>query len=135
MHHDDLETAEKMLATSSGVQVKYLSKRIREKVHLRAEWNKQRRPVMYCLVAIEFREPKLRKWLLDTHQSPLQESVKSQEGYCRRYTYSGQPGQNMQGQVLMQVRHFIRMQQNPPTVNQCSDVTRVDHMIKQSTTL
>ena len=88
---------------------------------------------MYCLVAIKFRNPRLRKLLVDTHEAPLQESVKSQEGYWSMYTYSGQPDQNMQGQILMQVRQFNRMHQNPPKVKRWPDVTRVDHMIEQIT--
>ena len=39
--YDDTETPEKMLATRTGLQAKYLSKTIREKEHLRAQWNKQ----------------------------------------------------------------------------------------------
>ena len=38
--YSDAETAEKMLATRTGLQAKYLSKTIREKEHLRAQWNK-----------------------------------------------------------------------------------------------
>ena len=71
--YGDTETAEKMLATRTGLQAKYLSKTIREKVHLRAQWNKQRRAVMAALVAIKFRDTTLRKRLLNTHPSPLKE--------------------------------------------------------------
>ena len=60
MHHDDFETAEKMLVIRTGLQAKYLSKSIREKVHLRAEWNKQRYSVMYALIAVKFCDPTLR---------------------------------------------------------------------------
>ena len=59
--YGDSETAEKMLATRTRLQAKYLSKTIREKVHLRAQWNKQRRAVMDELVAIKFRDTTLRK--------------------------------------------------------------------------
>ena len=41
MHNNDWKTAEKMVATRSGLQAKYLSKSIREKAHLREEWNRQ----------------------------------------------------------------------------------------------
>ena len=61
--YGDAETAEKMLATRTGLQAKYLSKTIREKEHLRAQWNKQRRYVMTALVAIKFRDTTLRKRL------------------------------------------------------------------------
>ena len=44
--YGDAETAEKMLAARTGLQAKYLSKTIREKEHLRAQWNKQSRSVM-----------------------------------------------------------------------------------------
>ena len=71
VHNGDIETAEKIVATRSGLQAKYLSKTIREKAHSRAQWNKERRAIMYCLVAIKFRSATLRKWLLDTQQSPL----------------------------------------------------------------
>ena len=117
MHHGDLETAEKMVATRTGLQAKYLSKSIREKVHLRAEWNKQRYSVMYALVAVKFRDPTLRKRLLDTREAELKEWVKSREGNWSALTYSGQAGQNMLGQILMRVREFIRMHQNPPQRN------------------
>ena len=76
VHHADLETAQKILATWTGLQAKYLRKTIREKVHLRAEWNKQRRSIMYALVAIKFRDARLHKWLLDKQQSPLKECVR-----------------------------------------------------------
>ena len=117
MHHDDSETAENMLATRTGLQAKYLSKRIREKVHLRTEWNKQRYSVMYALVAVKFRDVTLRKRLLYTQQSELKEWVMSREGHWSALTYSGQACQNMLGQILMQVcvgGGFIRMHQNPP---------------------
>ena len=54
--YGDVETAEKMLATRTGLQAKYLSKTIREKEHLRVQWNKQRRSVMNALVAIKFHD-------------------------------------------------------------------------------
>ena len=114
MHYGDLETAEKMLATRTGLQAKYLSKSIREMVQLRAEWNKQRYSVMYALVAVKFRDATLRKRLLDTQQSELKEWVKSWEGYWSALSYSGQTGKNMLGRILMKVREFIRTQQNPP---------------------
>ena len=69
---------------------------------------------MYALVAVKFRDPNLRKRLLDTREVELKEWVKSREGYCSALTYSGQAGQNMLGQILMRVREFIRMHQNPP---------------------
>ena len=81
IHYGNVETAEKMLATRTGLQAKYLSKSIREKVPLRAEWNKQRYSVMYALVAVKFRDPTLRKRLLDTREAELKEWVKSREGY------------------------------------------------------
>ena len=127
MQHGDLHTAEKILATRTGLQAKYLNKSIREKVHLRAEWNKQKYSVMYALVAVIFRDATLRKRLLDTREVELKEWVKSREGYWSALTYSGQAGQNMLGQILMRVREFIRMHQNPPTVKRWPDVTRVDH--------
>ena len=127
MQHGDLHTVEKMLATRTGLQAKYLSKTIREKVHLRVEWNKQRYSVIYALVAVKFRDPTLRKRLLDTREAELKEWVKCREGYWSAMTYSGQAGQNMLGQILMRVREFIRMHQNPPTAKRWPDVTRVDH--------
>ena len=104
VYHDDLETAKKMLATRTGLQAKYLNKTIREKAHLRMEWNRQRRSIMYSLVAIKFRDARLRKWLLDTHQSPLKECVRSREGYWSMLTYTGQPGHNILDEILMQVQ-------------------------------
>ena len=38
--YGDTEAAEKMVATRTGLQAKYLSKTIREKGHLCAQWNK-----------------------------------------------------------------------------------------------
>ena len=122
-----------MLATRIGLQAKYLSKSIREKVHLCAEWNTHRYSVMYALVAVKFRDPTLRKRLLDTREAELKEWVQSREGYWSALTYSGQAGQNMLGQILMRVREFIRMHQNPPTAKRWPDVTRVDRTIGQST--
>ena len=104
MHYGDVETAEKMLATRTGLQAKYLSNSIREKVQLRAEWSQQRYAVMYALVAFKFRDATLRKLLLDMQQSELKEWVKSWEGYWSALSYSGEPAQNMLGHILMEVR-------------------------------
>ena len=100
-----------MLATRTGLQAKYLSKTIREKEHLRAQWNKQRRSVMTALVAIKFRDTTLRKRLLDTYPSPLMECVRSREGFWSMLTYTGQPGQNELGQILVNCREFVRKNQ------------------------
>ena len=97
-----------MLATRTGLQAKYLSKTIREKEHLRAQWNKQRRSVMTALVAIKFRDTTLRKRLLDTYSSPLMECVRSREGFWSMFTYTGQPGQIVLGQILVNCRKFVR---------------------------
>ena len=106
--YGDVETAQKMLATRTGLQAKYLSKTIREKEDLRTLWNKQRRYVMIALVAIKFRDTTLRKLLVDTNPAPLMECVRSREGYWSMLTYTGQPGQNMLGQILVNCREFIR---------------------------
>ena len=82
---------------------------------------------MYALVAIKYRDPTLRKRLLDTRESELKEWVKSWEGYWGALTYSGQAGQNMLGKILMRVRVFIRLHKTPPTVKRWPDVTRADH--------
>ena len=66
--HDDLETAEKMLATRTGLQAKYLSRTIREKAYLRTKWNKQRRSIMCSLVSVKF---VLHDYASGTHQSLL----------------------------------------------------------------
>ena len=97
-----------MLATRTGLQAKYLSKTIREKVQLRALWNEERRSVMDYLIAIKFRDRRLCKLLLDTQQSPLKECVRSREGFWSMVTYTGQPGQNVLGQILMERREFSR---------------------------
>ena len=89
--------------------------------------NKQRYSVMYALVAVKFRDPTLRKRLLDTREAELKEWVKIREGYWSALTYSGQAGQNMLGKILMRVREFIREHQNPPTAKRWPDVTRLDH--------
>ena len=104
--YDDMETADKMLATRTGLQAKYLSKTTREKPQLRALWNEERN-----LIAIKFRDTSLRKRLLDTEQLPLMECVRSREGFWSMLTYSGQPGQNVLGQILMERREFIRKNQ------------------------
>ena len=88
---------------------------------------------MYALVAVKFRDATLRKRLLDTREAELKEFVKSREGYWSALTYSGRAGQNIVGQILMQVHEFIRMHQNPPTAKRWPDVKRVDHTIEQST--
>ena len=111
--YGDMETAEKMLATRTGLQTKYLSKTIREKVHLLTQWIKERRAVMYALVAIKFRDTRLRKLLLDTQQSPLKECVRSREAFWSMLTYTGQPVQNVLGQTLMERREFIKKNQTP----------------------
>ena len=77
---------------------------------------------MYALVAFKFRDATLHKWLLDTQQSELKEWVKSWEGYWSALSYSGQPGQNMLGHILMEVRKFIR--QNPPRNNRERSTSR-----------
>ena len=111
VHNNDWKTAEKMVATRSGLQAKYLSKSIREKAHLREEWNRQRYSVMYALVAVKFRDRHLRKRLLDTGESELMEWVKSKQGFWGALTYDGRAGQNMLGQILMRLREFIRTHQ------------------------
>ena len=109
--YGDVETAEKMLATRTGLQAKYLSKTIRAKEHLCAQWNKQRRSVMTALVAIKFRDTTLRKRLSDTYPSPLMECVRSREGFWSMLTYTGQSGQNVLGQILVNCREFVRKNQ------------------------
>ena len=111
--HDDMQTAQRMLATRTGLQAKQLSKCIREKEMLRAEWMRQRYAIMYGLVTVKYCDPTLRKRLLDTGHSQLQEWVKSREGYWGALTYSGQAGQNMLGHITMLVREAIRLHQTP----------------------
>ena len=106
--YGDVETPDKMLATRTGLQAKYLSKTIREKPQLRALWKKERRPIMEYLIGIKFRDTTLRKRLLHTHQAPLKECVRSMEGLWSMLTYTGQPGQNVLGEILMDRRQFIR---------------------------
>ena len=108
MFYGDMETADKMLATRTGLQAKYLSKTIREKPQLRALWKEERRQIMEYLIGIKFRDTTLRKRLLDTHQTPLKECVRSREVFWSMLTYTGQPGQNVFGQILMDSRQFIR---------------------------
>ena len=100
-----------MLTTRTGLKAKYLNKTIREKVHLRAQWNQQRRAVKAALVAIIFRGTTLRKRLLNTHLSPLRECVRSREGFWSMLTYTGEHGQNVFGQILLNCREFIRKNQ------------------------
>ena len=121
--YGDAETAEKMLAIRTGLQAKYLSKTIREKEHLRVQWNKQRRYVMTALVAIKFRDTTLRKRLLNTHPSPLMECVRSREGFCSMLTYTGQPGQNVLGRIFVNCREFVRKNQ---AIGTCARQQRPD---------
>ena len=130
MHHDDMQTAQRMLATRTGLQAKQLSKCIREKEMLRAEWKRQRYGIMYGLVTVKYRDPTLRKRLLDTGHSQLQEWVKSREGYWGALTYSGQAGQNMLGHITMLVREAIRLHQTPE-YSQMADILRPHHAIDQ----
>ena len=123
MHHDDMQTAQRMRATRTGLQAKQLSKCIREKEMLRAEWMRQRYAIMYGLVTVKYRDPTLRKRLLDTGHSQLQEWVKSREGYWGALTYSGQAGQNMLGHITMLVREAIRLHQTPE-YSQMADIQR-----------
>ena len=88
-----------MLATRTGVQAKYFSKTIREKAQFRALWNQERRPIMEYLIGITFRDTALRNRLLSTRQSPLKECVRSWEGFWSMLTYTGQPGQNVLGEI------------------------------------
>ena len=122
VHNNDRDTAEKMMATRTGLQAKYLRKSIREKAHLRESWNRQRRSVMYALVAVKFRDRYLRKRLLSTGESQLIEWVKSKEGFWGALTYDGRTGQNTLGQLLMQLREFIRTHQQAKSG---SEVTRM----------
>ena len=127
--YDDAETEKNMFSTRTGLQAKYLSKTIREKEHLRAQWNKQRRTVMTALVATKFRDRTLRKRLLNTHPSPLKESVRSSEGFWSMLTYTGQPGQNVLDQILMNCHEFNRKKpgernvhnNNAQTIGMCRD--------------
>ena len=122
MHNNDRDTAEKMAATRTGLQAKHLSKNIREKAHLRESWNTQRRSVMYALVAVKFRDPYLRKRLLSTGERQLIEWVRSKEGFWGALTYDGRRGQNTLGELLMQLRKFIRIHQQ---IKNGYDVTRM----------
>ena len=122
MHNNDRDTAEKMVATRTGLQAKRLSKNIREKAHLRDSWNTQRRSVMYAIVAVKFRDRYLRKRLLNTEERQLIELVRSKEGFWGALTYDGRRGQNTLGELLMQLRKFIRIHQQ---VKNGSDVTRM----------
>ena len=101
-----------MMITRTGLQAKYLSRSIREKVHLREGWNRQRYSVMYALIAVKFRDQHLRKRLLDTGESELEEWVKSREGFWGALTYDDRTGQNMLGKILMLVRERIRQQRS-----------------------
>ena len=103
VHNNDRDTAEKMAATRTGLQAKHLSKNIRENAHLRESWNTQRRSVMYALVAVKFRDRYLRKRLLSTGERELIE--------WGALTYDGRTGQNTLGELLMQLREFIRTHQ------------------------
>ena len=111
-----------MATTRAGLQAKYLSKSIREKAHLRESWNRQRRSVMYALLAVKFRDRYLRKRLLSTGESQLIEWVKSKEGFWGALTYDGRTSQNTLGQLLMQLREFIRTHQQ---AKNGSDVTQM----------
>ena len=97
--YGDFETADKTLSKRTGLQAKYLSKTIKEKVHLRSEWNKQRRSIMYALAIIKFRNVALRKHLLGTQQAPLTECVINREGFWGLQS-SGLPGQNSATKLL-----------------------------------
>ena len=79
---------------------------------------------MYSLVALKFRDVTLCKRLLDVQQSPLKECVRSKEGFWSMLTYTGQPGQNVLRQILMQLREFIRENQSPHEMY--PDATRAD---------
>ena len=122
VHNNDRNTSEKMAATRTGLQAKHLSKNIREKAHLRESWNTQRRSVMYALVAVKFRDRYLRKRLLSTGERELIEWVRSKEGFWGALTYDGRTGQNTLGELLMQLREFIRTHQQ---VKSGSDVTQM----------
>ena len=108
VHHKDWKTADNMIATRTGLQAKYLSRSIREKVHLREGWSRQRYSVMHTLIVVKFCDQHLRKRLLATGDSDLLEWVKSREGFWGALTYDGRTGQNMLGKLLMQVRECIR---------------------------
>ena len=122
MLNNDQDTAEKLAATRTGMQAKHLSKSIREKAHLRESWNTQRRSVMYALVAVKFCDRYLRKRLLNTEERQLIEWVRSKEGVWGALTYDGRTGQNTIGELLMQLRKFIRIHQQ---VKSGSDVTQM----------
>ena len=78
---------------------------------------------MIALVAITFRDTALRKRLLNTHPSPLMECVRSREGFWSMLTYTGQPGQNVLGLILMNCREFIRKNQS---IGMCARQQRPD---------
>ena len=63
---------------------------------------------MEYLIGITFRDTTLRNRLLGTHQSQLKECVRSREVFWSMVTYTGQPGQNVLGQILMDRCEFIR---------------------------
>ena len=61
---------------------------------------------MYALVSIKFRDARLRKCMLDTQKAPLMECLRSREGFWELQN-NRQPGRNMLGEILMQLRQFI----------------------------
>ena len=122
VHNDDRDTAEKMAATCTGLQAKHLSKSIRETTHLRESWNRQRRSVMFALVVVKFRDRYLRKRLLSMGERELIEWVRSKEGFWGALTNDGRTGQNTLGELLMQLREFIRTHQQAKSG---SDVKRM----------
>ena len=66
---------------------------------------------MYALVAVKFRDRYLRKRLLNTEERQLIEWVRSKEGFWGALTYDSRRGQNTLGELLMQLRKFIRIHQ------------------------
>ena len=59
---------------------------------------------MTALVERKFRDEHLRKYLLSTKEAPLMDWIRSRERY---WSVDERGGQNVMGQILMDIRSYI----------------------------
>jgi ribA/ribD-fused uncharacterized protein len=88
------------------------AKRIGRRVHLREDWEEIKVDVMRSLLAAKFSDERLKQNLLATRDATLVEGNTWHDNYwgdCRCDRCGKRNGANMLGNLLMQVREIMRM--------------------------
>jgi ribA/ribD-fused uncharacterized protein len=109
---DDLATRARIRTASSPGR----AKRIGQSVSLRPDWERDRPAVMRALLWAKFSAEPLRTRLLATGEARLVEGNTWHDqtwGQCQCVAHVGQPGRNLLGRLLMEVRQALAMSDRP----------------------